>query len=84
MGGLLALAHHVDRLVADGQLRGYSEAARLLGITRSRMAQIVGLLGLSAEIQSGILTGTLRVSERRVRSLASTTLWTEQGEALTC
>ena len=65
---MLALAYLVERLVDDGQLQSYAEAARLLGITRSRMGQVMGLLNLPLETQEKILTGELRVSERSLRS----------------
>ena len=78
---MLALAHHIDRLVDDGTLRNYAEAARLLGVSRARMTQIVGLLGLSAEIQNGILTGEVEVSERVLRKMARVVEWGEQAQA---
>ena len=66
---MLALAHHVERLVDRGKLKDYAEAARMLGVSRARMAQVMNLLVLSPEIQEEILLGTLQVSERRLREV---------------
>ena len=47
---LLALAHHVERLVDDGQVESYAVVARKLGLTRARMTQILALTGLSPRV----------------------------------
>ncbi len=63
----LALAHHVERLIEDGVLRDYADAARVLGVSKARVSQIMDLLGLPAATQEGMLLGVVRVSERRMR-----------------
>ena len=75
---MLALAHHVERLVEAGDLAGYAEAARALGITRARLTQVMNLLLLAPEIQEQILTGTLCLSERRLRVVVAETYWEQQ------
>ena len=77
----LALAHHVERLVEDGTLRDYADAARVLGVTRARMTQVMNLLALSPALQERVLDGTLRVSERRLRRVVGEVEWGRQ-EAL--
>jgi len=72
---LLALAHHVERLIEAGELRDYSEAARMLGVTRGRLTQVMNLLGLSPLIQEGILTGKIAVSESRLRVVVREVVW---------
>lgn len=64
----LALAYLVERLIEEGKIKNYAEAARRLGVTRARMAQITNLASLSTEIQEGILLGRAQTSERRLRS----------------
>jgi len=66
---LLALAYYVERQVEAEVIKDYAEAARLLGMSRGRMAQVVNLLGLPPEVQDKILTGKLTVSERQLRDL---------------
>ena len=78
----LALAHHVERLVEADVLAGYAQAARLLGVTRSRIAQLTALLHLSPEIQAAILTGELVASERGMREVVGVVEWREQGKVL--
>jgi hypothetical protein len=46
----------------------YADAARLLGMSRARMTQVMDLLGRAAETQEAILTGERTVSERELRS----------------
>lgn len=41
---LLALAHHYRRLLDRGKVTGYAELARLTGVTRARITQIMNLL----------------------------------------
>ncbi len=52
---LLALAHKIDGMINSGELKDWAEAARLIGITRARMAQIAQMLFLSPGIQESIL-----------------------------
>lgn len=75
---LLALAHYVERLVEDGTLKNYAEAARRLGMSRGRMTQVANLLNLSVSIQEGILVGGLESGERRIRSLVKHIVWQVQ------
>jgi hypothetical protein len=78
----LALAHHIERLVEGGHVRSYAAAARMLGISRGRLGQILGLVNLSPDIQARILTGDLVGSERRVRQVVGVAEWREQAETL--
>ena len=75
---MLALAHYVEGLVESGQVKGYAEAARRLGITRARMSQVMNLVNLSAPVQEELLLGRVQLSERRLRSLLTTAEWAEQ------
>lgn len=64
---MLALAHFIERAIDDGRLTGYGDAARVLGVSRARVTQIIDLLGLAAAAQEGILVGGKTVSERDLR-----------------
>ena len=81
---MLALAHRIEAMVRDGQLRDYADAARRLGLTRARITQITCLLLLAPEIQEAILdlppvtTGRDPISERQLRKLVSEPLWDRQ------
>ena len=63
----LALAHHIERVVESGEIQGYAEAARKLGVSRSRLSQVMALLNLPAQVQESLLLGKLHLSERRLR-----------------
>lgn len=52
---LLVLGHHFERLVRDGVVKDYAEIAKLTGLSRARITQIVNLALLAPEIQEGIL-----------------------------
>lgn len=71
----LALAHHLDRLIDQGVIKDYAEAAKLLGLSRARVTQIMDLLGLRAAEQEQILAGGTAVNEQQLRpgSLPKTT-----------
>ena len=66
---MLALAHLVDRLIDEGKLADYADAARRLGVSRGRMTQVMNLRGLSPTIQEGILVSGWELSERVVRGI---------------
>ena len=53
---LLVLGYHFERLVRDGVVKDYSEIAKLVGVTRARITQIVNLTLLPPEQQNRILS----------------------------
>ncbi len=75
---MLALAHHVERLVEAGDIASYADAARALGLTRARMTQVMNLLTLAPELQERVLTGELRVTERALRAAVAEPNWQKQ------
>ena len=79
---LLALAHHIDRRIRDGELRDYAHAAAVLGLTRARISQISGLTLLAPAIQEAILhlppTTRDPVTERQLREIVREPLWERQ------
>ena len=82
----LALAHTIDGLIRGGEIRGWAEAARLVGVTRARMTQIAKLLLLAPKIQVRILSlsnvsrGADPVTERTLRAVAAHVDWEHQEE----
>lgn len=52
---LMALALRYDRLIREGHVRDYADLARLGGVTRARISQIMDLLNLDPRIQESIL-----------------------------
>ncbi len=78
---MLAFAHHVERLIDAGELSGYAEAARALGVTRARLTQIMKLLLLAPDVHEQILAGGLVGSERRLRRVVDEPIWSRQCPA---
>ncbi len=76
---MLALAYKVERDVEAGRLKDYAEAARRLGITRGRVAHVLGLLNLAAPIQETILAGLLTTNERWLRRVLREPDWQAQA-----
>ena len=74
---MLALAHHVERLVESGAIRNHATAARALGVSRARIAQVMSMLHLSPAIQAAVLAGRVR-SERVARDAARGVRWETQ------
>lgn len=79
---MLALAHHVEALVDAGQLRDYADAARVLGLTRARMTQVMNLLLLAPAVQERVLLGRGVTSERTLRRAAAEASWADQGRVV--
>ena len=81
---LLALAHRIDSRIRSGELRDLAHAARLCGVTRPRMTQIMNLLLLAPEIQQAILTwppvtkGRDPITERHLRAIVAEPDWSRQ------
>ncbi len=51
----MALAIHLERMLHDGEVRDQAELARLSGVTRARITQILNLLHLAPDIQEELL-----------------------------
>lgn len=74
----LALAHAINRLVENGVLDSYAEAARVLGITRASVAATMGLVFLSPGIQEAVLVGKLTATRFQLRPIVATMPWQTQ------
>ena len=78
---LMALAIHFDALIRQGTVRDYADLARLGGVTRARIPQIMNLLNLPPWKQEEILflPGSVRgrdtLTERAVRALTGGVDW---------
>lgn len=75
---MLALAHHIERLVEAGELSGYAEAARALGLTRARLTQVMKLLLLAPEVQERVVQGRPELTERELRKVGGEPTWYSQ------
>ncbi len=85
---LLVLGHHFEKLVRHGFVRDYAEIARLTGLSRARITQIVNLTLLAPEIQEGILflggddAKRMQRFERDLRIVLAHPDWKEQEKRL--
>lgn len=81
---LMALAIRLERLLAEGVARDYADLARLGGVTRARLTQIMNLTLLAPDIQAALLflPRTLRgrdaVTEPDLRAIAAVPDWRKQ------
>jgi hypothetical protein len=84
---VLALAHHWHGHLRARVARDQADLARLIGITRTRVTQVMGLLHLAPDVQEAILDlapsedGRDPVSELDLRRVAALVDWTEQRAA---
>ena len=82
----LAMAHYYQSLIDGEQVKDYAEIARLTGISRARISQIISLTFLAPEIQQEILFMTQKkpfpkhVKERNLRKILRTPIWEKQKE----
>lgn len=82
---VMAMAIRFERLVREGHVRDYAELARLGGVTRARISQIVSLLDLAPDIQEQVLhlprsMGRDATTERELRRIAATPAWELQRQ----
>jgi hypothetical protein len=81
---LMALAIHLQNLVDQGVVQDYAEIARLTGLTRARVTQLMNLNLLSPRIQEEILflpkiyKGKDMITERNIRTLVKIPFWQVQ------
>lgn len=81
---LVALAHRFAGLIESGDVRDYADVARLAGVTRARVTQIMNLLHLAPDIQEALLDlprtlhGPDPFHEKDVRPIAAEPLWSKQ------
>ena len=80
---LLALAHRWNRLIENSVVANFAEIARIMGISRARVTQIMELLYLAPEIQEHILSlpsegRSVMVPERVAREITGVPIWKEQ------
>jgi hypothetical protein len=80
----LALAVRFEGLLQDGTARDYTELARLGGVSRARITQIMSLRKLAPVIQERILalpavsSPVNAMNERQLRGVAQQWDWREQ------
>jgi DNA invertase Pin-like site-specific DNA recombinase len=78
---LMALAVRMEGLVREGRVKDYAELARLGGVSRARMTQVVNLRNLSPAIQERLLfleSEAGAIHERALRRVAQSVDWEEQ------
>lgn len=81
---LMALAIHLQGLVENRVILDYADIARLAGLTRARVSQIMNLNLLAPRIQEDILfmlnisNGPDPISERALRSITQKPRWDMQ------
>ncbi len=80
---LLALAHHWQGILRSGAVRDQADLARLVGVSRARVTQVMRLLDLAPGIQACVLDGGQGPGrgEKALRALAAIPLWTDQRRA---
>ncbi len=81
---LLALAHRWNHLIEEGVVANHAEIARMMGLSRARVTQIMGLLNLAPYILEEIFflkrgeKAEPAVPERAIRQIIQLPLWNDQ------
>ncbi len=80
VAAMLALAHHVQRLIDAGRIVDRAEVARRLHWTRARVSQVMDLLLLAPDIQEEVLflEAGSPVTERSLRAVVRHEDWRAQ------
>ena len=85
---LVALAIHMEQLLRDGRLKDQAELAKLTGVTKARVRQVLRLLNLAPDLQEALLDLPLSAPqisqplERAIRRLVHFRDWNEQRRRL--
>jgi hypothetical protein len=66
----LALAYHIDALIASGEFKDIAHVARVAGVSRARVSQVLDLMQLAPWIQGNILAGSPSYSSHELRQLS--------------
>jgi hypothetical protein len=83
---VLALALQFEDMLHRGESKDYADLARLCGLCRERVSQIMRLTYLAPDIQVELIylpstpTGQYPISETTVRKVASLLSWAEQRQ----
>jgi hypothetical protein len=83
---VLALAIHFAEMIRQGEAKDYAELARLAGLCRERISQVMRLTYLAPDIQVELLylpstpTGRFPISETTMRRIANLLSWRDQRE----
>ena len=83
---LMALAIHFESLIKGQEVQDYADIARLGGVSRARVTQIMNLLLLAPDIQEKLLflprvyKGRDKITERGIRDLTREPIWERQQE----
>lgn len=80
---VLALAHHWHSLIRSGAVRNQADIARLVGVSRARVTQVMLLLCLAPHIQEWLLLDSVGEMEgtetqRDLERAAREPLWVNQ------
>lgn len=76
----LALAYHIDALIASGEMNDIAHVARVAGVSRARISQVLDIALLEPRIQEAILAGSCGLGAHSIRRLAGNQNWEEQGQ----
>jgi hypothetical protein len=83
---LMALAIRYEGLIRTGVVRDYADIARLGGVSKARVSQVMALLDLCPAIQEQLLYlprtthGRDPVTERQLRDVVAEADWAKQRE----
>ena len=81
---LMALASRLESLLHDGNVKDYADLARLGGVSRARITQIMNLRNLAPAIQEQLLflsaEAGKKINEAALRRIANETDWSRQTD----
>ena len=76
---LLLVAYQVEGLLKEGRAKNQAELAKLLGVSRARVTQVMRFLLLAPDVQEALLhTEGERLTERQLRPLLAEPDWSRQ------
>ena len=78
----LILAYQIEQIISDGKAKDFTQVAKWLNLTKSRLSQIMGLLNLASAIQEEILLDNSdkirKITVHDVRPIIAESDWDRQ------
>jgi hypothetical protein len=74
----LALAYHIHALIASGEMKDIAHVARVAGVSRARISQVLNMALLEPGIQETVLDVSCPFGSHELRRLAGMIDWGEQ------
>ena len=76
----LALAYHIEALIAIGAMKDIAHVSRVAGVSRARVSQLLDMTLLAPWVQESVLDGSCALGTHELRRLTGVPDWRLQND----